>query len=252
MLVDTHCHLDQFDDPAAVLREAGAHGVSRVVAMSQDIASMEAVLRLRRSHPATVVAALGLHPATVVEQSAEQTEGALAYLADHIADADVLGEVGLDYKWADTEERKLLQADTLARLLELAASSGKPVNLHSRRCLRQVMERAISFRQDTGLNAQLHWFTESKKLIGICNDAGIFVSVGPSVLHQPETLSVAATVADDLLLLETDAPVPIGGQPGHPSLTRRVAEKLAGVKGVSFEEIAVETSANFSRYIGAG
>ena len=108
MLVDTHCHLDQFDDPAAVLREAGAHGVSRVVAMSQDIASMEAVLRLRRSHPTTVVAALGLHPATVVEQSAGLTEGALAYLADHIADADVLGEVGLDYKWADTEERKLL------------------------------------------------------------------------------------------------------------------------------------------------
>ena len=110
MLVDTHCHLDQFDDPAAVLREAGAHGVSRVVAMSQDIASMEAVLRLRRSHPDAVVAALGLHPATVVEQSAEQTEGALAYLADHLADADVLGEVGLDYKWADTEERKLLQS----------------------------------------------------------------------------------------------------------------------------------------------
>ena len=145
-----------------------------------------------------------------------------------------------------------MQADTLARQLELAASSGKPVNLHSRRCLRQVMERAISFHQDTGLNAQLHWFTESKKLIGICNDAGIFVSVGPSVLHQPETLSVAATVADNLLLLETDAPVPIGGQPGHPSLTRRVAEKLAGVKGVSFEEIAEVTSANFSRYIGAG
>ena len=67
-----------------------------------------------------------------------------------------------------------------------------------------------------------------------------------------EPLSVAATVADNLLLLETAAPVPIGGQPGHPSLTRRVAEKLAGVKGVSFEEIAEVTSANFSRYIGAG
>ena len=44
MLVDTHCHLDQFDDPAAVLREAGAHGVSRVVAMSQDIAATPTVV----------------------------------------------------------------------------------------------------------------------------------------------------------------------------------------------------------------
>ena len=250
MIVDTHCHLDQFVDPAAVLREAAADGVSQVVAVSQDVASMETVLSLRRSHPDAVVAALGLHPATVVEQSVELTEGALVYLADHLADADELGEVGLDYKWAGTEQKKLLQRETLDRQLELAAVFGKPVNLHSRRCLRQVMERAISFRQDTGLNAQLHWFTESKKLIGICNDAGIFVSVGPTVLHHPEALSVAATVSDDLLLLETDAPVPIGGQPGHPSRTRQVAEKLALVKGVCFEEIAEMTSANFSRYIG--
>ena len=252
MLVDTHCHLDQIDDPAAVLREAAAAGVSRVVAVSEDAASMEAVLRLRRSHPDAVVTALGLHPARVVEQSGEQIEGALAYLADNLADADVLGEVGLDYKWAGTEEQKLWQDEILARQLELAAACGKPVNLHSRRCPRQVMERAVSFHRDTGLNAQLHWFTQSKKLIEICNDADIFVSVGPSVLVQPDALSVAAAVADDLLLLETDAPVPIGGQPGHPAHTRQVAEKLAGIKGISFQEVAAVTSANFSRYIGAG
>jgi TatD DNase family protein len=251
VIVDTHCHLDQFDDPAAVLREAAAHGVSRVVAMSQDIASMKAVACLRRSYPHAVVAALGLHPATVVEQSREQTEDALTYLADHLIDADVLGEVGLDYKWADTDDGKLLQAATLDRQLALAAACGKPINLHSRRCPRQVMERAIAFHQETGLNAQLHWFTESKKLIAICNDAGIFVSVGPSILDRPETLSVAATVADELLLLETDAPVPIGGQPGHPCRARQVAERLTALKGVCLEEIAEVTSANFSRYLGA-
>lgn len=252
MLVDTHCHLDEFDDPAAVLREAAEAGVSRVVAVSQDAVSMEAVLRLRRSYPDAVVTALGLHPVRVVEQSAEQIEGALAFLADNLADADVLGEVGLDHKWAGTEEQKLLQDEILARQLELAAACGKPVNLHSRRCPRQVMERAVCFHRDTGLNAQLHWFTQSKKLIGTCNDAGIFVSVGPSVLDQPDALSAAAAVADDLLLLETDAPVPIGGRPGHPARTRQVAEKLAGTKGVSFQEVAAVTSANFFRYIGAG
>ena len=113
------------------------------------------------------------------------------------------------------------------------------------------MERAIAFHRDTGLNAQLHWFTQSKKLVRICNDEGLYVSAGPSILHAEDAQSVAGAIADDLLLLETDAPVPIGGQPGYPQRTREVAEKLADIKGVSLEELAALTTANFARYLGS-
>ena len=76
-----------------------------------------------------------------------------------------------------TEAQKALQEEMLEKQFEIAARNGKPVNLHSRRGLRQVMERAVAYHRETGLNAQLHWFTQSRKLVRICNEEGIYVSV---------------------------------------------------------------------------
>lgn len=250
MIVDSHCHLDQFTDPAAVLDEAAAAGVLRLAAMAQDRASMAAVLQLGERDPDRVVAGLGVHPAYVTQRPAEEIDSDLEYLADHLAGADLVGEAGLDYKWATDADQRARQDEVLQRQLELARQHGKPVNLHSRRCLRQVMERAVDFTRATGLGAQLHWFTHSRKLIRQTNDAGVYVSVGPSVLVDEQVQAVALTIADELLLLETDAPVPIAGREGHPRHTREVAEKLAALKGVSLEELAALTAANYRRYLG--
>lgn len=249
MLIDTHCHLDQLTDPAVALAEAAAQGVTQVVAVSESASSMSAVLALAQAHPGTVVAGLGLHPAWISQQAPEAVEAGLLFLAQHLPQAQVLGEVGLDHQWATTPEEQTFQEEVLDRQLALAAAAGKPPNLHSRRCPRQVMERAITFARQTGLNAQLHWFTHSRKLIHQCNNAGIYVSVGPMVVDDPQTQQVALAIADELLLIETDAPVPIGGLPNQPARARAVAEKLATLKGRPLEEIAALTTANFRRYL---
>ena len=250
MLVDTHCHLDQLEDPRVVLEEAAGQGVERVVAVSEAPDSMRAALELKQQYPEQVLAGIGLHPAWVVQHGRGEIDRALAWMAEQMAAADLLGEVGLDFKWAETAAQQALQDEVLQAQFELAALHSKPVNLHSRRCLRQTMERAIAFRRQTGLNAQLHWFVHSKKLVRICNAEGIYVSVGPTIIDHLQTQGVAATIADELLLLESDAPVPVGGRAGHPARVREVAETLAGLKGVSWEEVAELTSANFARYLG--
>ena len=251
MLVDSHCHLDQLRNPAAVLRETAVRNVGRIVAVSENPRSMRAVLGLKERHGSRVLAGLGLHPAWIVQCASAEIAPALEFLSSHLGAADELGEVGLDHKWARTPEQQRLQKEVLARQFALAAACGKPVNLHSRRCLRQVMERAIDFHRNTGLNAQLHWFTQSKKLVRICNEEGIYISVGPTVIDDPQTQKVTCTIADDLLLLESDAPVAVGGRTGHPALVRAVAEKIAALKDCSWEEIAALSSANFARYLGS-
>ena len=249
MLVDTHCHLNEFDDPDRVVAEAAAAGVSRLVAVAQDADSMRAALELKQRHPEAVLAGLGIHPALVVQRPRQEVEAGLQYLAGELAQADELAEVGLDYKWAQDPTQQGLQNEVLERQLTVAADLGKPVSLHSRRSQRPVMERAVAFTRATGLHAQLHWFTQSRKLIRTCNEEGIFVSVGPTVIDDPQTQEVALTIADPLLLLETDAPISIGGRPGHPSRTREVAEKLAALKGVSLAALAELTTGNFRRYL---
>lgn len=251
LLIDTHCHLSQFDDPAQVLKQAANHGVHEVLALSEDLQSMRDVIALRKTLGPVVRYGLGLHPAWVVEKPKIVVEAAFEFLSEHLATADILGEVGLDHRWATTPAAQMWQAEMLERQLALAAIYGKPINLHSRRCLRQVMEAAINFKNQTGLNAQLHWFTESKKLIRLCNSAGIYVSVGPTVLANTQSQQVALEIADNLLLLETDAPVRIDGQPGHPQTVRIIAEKMASLKGCSWQDIANRSTENFHVYLGA-
>ena len=249
MLIDTHCHLDQLQDPLAVLRQAGEKSVARIVAVSENPASMEAVLDLKKTCGDQVLAGLGLHPAWLVQQTRAHILEALEFLFAHLALADELGEVGLDHKWAQTPAQQALQEEILDRQFALAEANGKPVNLHSRRCQRQVMEKAIQFHRQTGLNAQLHWFTQSRKLVRICNREGIYISVGPTVVNDLQAQNVAREIAAELLLLESDAPVPLAGRPGHPGRVLEVAHKLAELKACSWQEIASLTSANFARYL---
>ncbi|MDA0335226.1 MAG: TatD family hydrolase [bacterium] len=245
---DTHCHLDQLGDSA--LEEAAGVGVTTVVAVAQEAGSMRAVLELARRFPGRVLPGLGIHPCTVTERGLDALTVDLALLAEHAPEAAVIGETGLDHKWATNAEQQAEQMHVLECHFDIAERHAKPVNLHSRRCLRQTLEHAITFHRETGLAAQMHWFTESTKLVHICNDEGIFVSAGPAILTNDQAAAVAGEIAADLLLLESDAPVPVGGVPGHPRRVREVAEKLARLRGVSLETLAEQLGRNLRRYLG--
>lgn len=246
---DTHCHLDQL--PESALDEAAAVGVTTVVAVAQDATSMRASVDLATRHPDRVLAGVGIHPCVVTDRGFDALAQDFDLLEQHAANVAVIGETGLDHKWATSEQQQADQETALERHFDIAARHGKPVNLHSRRCLRQTLERAVDFRRQTGLAAQMHWFTQSKKLIRICNDEGIYVSAGPTVLTDDQACEVAALVAPELLLLESDAPVPVGGVPGHPRRVREVAEKLASVRGVALEDLAGQLAANLRRFLGS-
>ena len=244
---DSHCHLDQLAEDA--VGEAAAAGVSPIVAVSQDVDSMSAVLALAGRYPGQVLPGLGIHPCTVTERGFDRLAPDLALLSERADDVAVIGETGLDYKWATSEQQQAEQLRVLELHFATAARHHKPVNLHSRRCLRQTLEHAVAFHRDTGLAVQMHWFTESKKLARICNDEGIYVSVGPTILANEQAATVACEVNDDLLLLESDAPVAVDGIPGHPRRVREVAEKLAGLRGVSLEGLAEQLLANLQRFL---
>lgn len=249
--IDAHCHLDQLDDPEAALKRAGEAGVARILAVSEDRASMQQALTLKRAHPDIVLAGIGIHPAKATAADPNAIEAGLEFISAHLDEADVLGEVGLDHFHADSDEKKAFQSELLDRMLEMAAGRGRPVNLHSRRAQRPAMERAIRFKAETGLNAAMHWFTASKKLIRICAAGGIFVSAGPSVIFDEQSRTTAATVPLDLLLVETDSPVPYGPdrRPAEPAWARDVTLLLAKEFGIDPSEFGRIVERNFSRYL---
>lgn len=251
MITDTHCHLDQVEDPQAAIAAAREAGVGRIVAVSEGPDTFERVMALARSHPGTVLAGIGLHPVPLAKMTGEETDRALAEVERLLAEAAVLGEVGLDHKIAVTPEEKARQRGYLDRQFTLAAAARKPANLHSRRAERATLEAAILFRRQTGLGAQMHWFTHSAKLVRVANEAGVHVSVGPSVIGNADVAKVVTAIAPELLLLETDTPVPIGGVPNSPARAAEVAREVARIRGWSMEDLERRTEENFARFLGA-
>ena len=164
MLIDSHCHLYQIPDVASSVGRASESGVQRIVVVSEDLASMEKAMNLSRCYDEVMVG-LGLHPALVNGMPPEAIDAGMAFIRSHLDEVDMLGEAGLDFKVAKQPEEQALQRSVLNQQFELAAEKRKPVNLHSRRALRETLEEGFRFHEKTGLNVQMHWFTQSKKLV---------------------------------------------------------------------------------------
>ena len=251
MIPDAHCHLDQLDDADGAVAEAEAAGTGPILAVSMDSISAERILILRQRHPGLVLAGIGLHPSRVPEILPDEMRHEMRRLEALLPSADFIGEIGLDHKDALTEEDRARQREALSIQLGWAEECRLPVNLHSRRADREVLEAAIAFRERTGLGALMHWFTHSKKLARLCALQGIFISAGPSVLIDPSTAGVAAQIADAILLVETDSPVEYGAQgPARPSWAPRVLARLAELRGVTSESLVRIVGGNLSDYLG--
>ena len=253
MIPDAHCHLDQVDDPGRAVEEAAAAGVGPILAVSMDAGSAEIVLRMRQRYPGQVLAGIGLHPSRVPELTSEQMEHELRRLEALLPGADFVGEVGLDHKDALEQRDRARQREALDRQLSWAASHRLPVNLHSRRADREVLEAAIAFRERTGLGCLMHWFTHSKKLSRVCAVNGIFISPGPSILDDPKSAEVAGSIPRSILLVETDSPVVYGAAgPARPAWARQVLIRLADLHGIDLELLEQSISSNFERYWSGG
>lgn len=226
MFIDSHCHLYSLSNIEDAILHARDAGVAKVVVVSEDLQTMEQTLKLRDDFPEFVLPSLGIHPVNVLYMSNSEWERAFSFLRLHANECSCIGEIGLDYKYATTEKEKEKQRAALHGQMEVAAENHLPINLHSRRALTQTMQEAVAFHKDTGLPTLLHWFAHSLKLLRRTNKEGIFVSAGPSILFSEDALSLAFAIDIQLVLVETDAPVPFNGRPSYPAWVVEVAEKL--------------------------
>ena len=248
-LADVHCHLDQLTAPAKEIAAAKKVGVRRFLSCSEDLESMKKNLELAKKHPG-VLPGLGIHPAVMVDQDDGMVDEQLTFIRDNIQHASFLGEVGLDFLHAATALQQERQKKILFEQFEIAANAHLPVSLHSRRAQRPAMMAAFRYVQSYGRAALLHWFTQSVKLaLEVNRHSGIYMSAGPAVLINAGARKVAAAIDLDQLLVETDTPVPFGGEESRPSWIPRVLETIAQIRRMKIDELALQLEENLNRYL---
>ncbi len=248
-IADAHCHLADLPDLDRAIEDAAAAGAGPILAVAMSPSDGARVLESKARHPGRVLAGVGLHPSRVPEITDEEAAAELKLVAERAPAADFIGEIGLDYKDAVDGEQRRRQGEILERLLDIAEHARLPVNMHTRRADRELVEIARAFTARTGLGVILHWFTHSKKLAWRCADSGIFISAGPAIEIDPKQMDVARAVARNLLLVETDSPVEYAGRAAEPAWVPRVAGRLGDERGEDREAFAALLAENLENYL---
>lgn len=255
-LIDTHCHLD-FDaydeDRADIIRRAAEQGVTRILNPGTDISTSQAAIRLAETYPG-VYAAVALHPNSTASWSPEALL-ALEQLAAHDK-VVAIGEIGLDYYW-DKSPKKVQHAAFEAQL-SLASRLGLPVIIHNREASEDVM--AILRQWVVGLPAELksnpgvlHSFSAPPEIADAALEIGFYLGfTGPVTYKKADELrAIAARIPLERIVIETDGPFltphPHRGQRNEPGYVRLVAERLAALRNMTFDELAMATTANAER-----
>jgi TatD DNase family protein len=251
MLIDSHCHLD-FPDFAnevdAVVARAHAAGIERLVTISTRM-RRQAALRAIADRIPEVYCSIGTHP----HYAHEEADVTLAELvASSRAEKVVaIGEAGLDYHY-DNSPREA-QERGFRTHIAAARETGLPLVIHSREA---DDDTAHILEEETGKGAfaaVLHCFTGGRELARRAVALGHFVSfTGILTFKNSEALrTIAAELPDDRILVETDAPYlapgKYRGKRNEPAFVVDTAKVLAEVRGVSFDTIAEQTTANFYR-----
>jgi TatD DNase family protein len=253
MLFDTHVHLnaEQYsEDVQEVIDRAQSEGVSKMVVVGFDRPTIEKALQLCESYD-FLYASVGWHPVDAIDM----TPGDLEWLRELSSRPKVvaLGEMGLDYYW--DKSPKDVQKEVFRKQIRLAKEVNLPIIIHNREATADIVQilKEEDAREVGGI---MHCYSGSVEIAMECIDMNFYISLGGPVTFKnaKKPKEVAEAVPLDRLLIETDAPYltphPFRGKRNEPAYVKLVAQQIAELRGMSYEELAEATTKNAKKIFG--
>ena len=247
MLVDSHCHIDfpeladKLDLVFELMRE---NQVEAALCVSVTLADFPRVRGLAERYP-HVYGSVGVHPD--YEGVGPVTVAQLVALAEHPRIV-AIGETGLDYYRLKGDLE--WQRERFRTHIRAARECGKPLIIHTRDAGQDTL-RIMREEGAEKAGGVMHCFTETIELAKAAMDLGFYISFSGIVTFKNAKgiKEVAREVPLASMLIETDspylAPVPYRGRINQPGYVKHVAEQIAQLKELEFDQIGCETTSNF-------
>jgi TatD DNase family protein len=246
-LVDSHCHINFPDFEGRIpeiLQNAADNQVEHLLCIATSWENRLDVLQLAKDY-APISASVGVHPTTEGGYEPNADELYEEAIDPHIV---AIGETGLDYFRSSGD--LTWQHERFHRHIDVAKRCQKPLIIHTRAAAADTMDtlRDHNARDAGGV---MHCFAEDWETAKQALDIGFYISFsGIVTFKNAKTVhEVAQKTPLDRILVETDAPylapVPFRGKSNQPAYVKHTAEHVAELRGISLEEVAEATTANF-------
>ena len=251
MLFDSHAHLDatQFDhDRDLVIKRAKLNGISFILNPGADYESSVKAVELAKTHD-FIYAAVGVHPHDAETMDMSVLE-ALEILAKN-SKVKAIGEIGLDF-YRDLSPRDV-QDKWFREQIRLAKRLGLPIIIHDRDANDEVL-KVLKEEKAFETGVLMHCYSGSRELATQYVKLGAMISIAGPITYKNarKTLEVVEAVPLEHLLVETDAPYlspePMRGKRNEPMHVKYTCQKMAVIKGISYEEMAQATLENAIRF----
>jgi TatD DNase family protein len=253
MLFDTHVHLnaDQFEeDLEETIARAHEAGVKYMTVVGFDEKTIPKAMEITEKYE-NIYAAVGWHPVDAIDMTEEDLEW-IEELSQH-PKVVAIGEMGLDYHW--DKSPKDVQKEVFRKQIRLAKKVKMPIIIHNREATDDIVE--ILKEESAGdVGGIMHCYSGPVETAQACIDMNFMISLGGPVTFKNAKLPKEVAKAIDLkhLLVETDcpflAPHPNRGKRNEPAYVKLVAEQIAELKELTYEEVSETTTSNALEFFG--
>ena len=250
-LIDSHAHLDfadYDDDLSLVLSRAREAGVNKIINIGADLERSKKAVKISEQFE-NIWSTIGVHPEGC-DIDIEKTKKSMEQLLTSSVKIVAIGECGLDYYYDDHQKNE--QSDLFEMQMSLAKKHNLPLVVHLRNGQddRAAEDGYQLLKKNKIIKGVIHCFTLDKKWVKKFIDLGFSLGYTGIVTYKN-----ADTVRESLIntplenmLVETDcpylAPQKYRGQRNEPAYVAEIAQKIAALKNLNYQEIAADTTEN--------
>lgn len=253
MLFDTHVHLNatQYnEDVEEVIQRAKEAGVEKMLVVGFDEETITKAMELVDKYD-FLYAAIGWHPVDAIDF----TEKYFTWIEGLTSHPKVvaIGEIGLDYYW--DKSPKEIQQDVFRKHIQLAKKVHLPIIIHNRDATQDLLT-ILKEEQAQEVGGVMHCFSGSVEVAKECIKMNFCLSfAGPITFkNAKKAKEVVKEIPLEYMLIETDCPYltphPYRGKRNEPAYVKLVAEEIAHLKEITYEEVATMTTQNAKKIFG--
>ncbi len=244
-MIDSHCHLDfdHFEGEREKVIDMSKRRVKAIINSSADIESAEMVLNLHQKYPKFIFPTLGLHPKNAISSSGKDIENLKETIRANKDTIVGIGEVGLDNYHVKKSKEQEKAKKIFLEFIELSNTLNLPLVVHSR----DSFEDTIDLLNNREGKTVIHCFSGNKSELERCLDRDYYLSFGGMVFRAADRYKkILKNTPLENILLETDAPflAKKKSERSEPWFIRQVAQKIAEIKNLEFDEIWEKTGEN--------